>query len=423
MRRLSVCLICLPLFLACREDVTGPPGSEAAARRTFRPVRVDLGTLGGVSSYANDINRSSVVVGSSDTPTGLRHAFRWTVQGGMTDLGTLPGDDWSDACCITDDGRILGTSGSSSVSTTYGTTVVWSPDGAVTALEIPLLPGGEFGVANGFNAAGDVVGWEVVTLQHAWVWNAALGKYDITAGTTGGSYEGAASAIDGTGRVLGTSNSRTAGCSRVTSCWRPFWWSEAGGYREIGTPEVDSTAVAVALGMGDGPTAVGWARTNTLGSRPYVWREGAGFTILPTPAGGYATAINRSDLAVGVAWHPELGAYQATAWRRSGDAIRLSPDDSNTQIALAVNDLGVVVGWSARTEGNHATLWVLGPASAELVALATREPLHPAPSGSAMSASVAASAAATCLSNPDVLVSRGAVLACARDLPTAVRPR
>ena len=406
------------MLLACRDDVTGPPGSEAGARRIVRPLRVDLGTLGGASSYANAINRSGVVVGSADTPTGQRHAFRWTVASGMTDLGTLPGDDWSEACCITADGRILGTSGSSSVSTTTGTTVLWSPDGTIAALEIPLSPGGEFGLASGFNERGDVVGWDFVDFQHAWAWSAARGKYDITAGTTGGSHEGAASAVDSIGRVLGTSNSRTADCVGVTSCWRPFVWSEASGYRELGTPETDSTAVAVALGLAEGLRAVGWARTNALGQRPYVWREGEGFTILPTPAGGYATAINRSDLAVGVAWHPELGAYQATAWRRSGSAIRLSPDDSNPQIALAVNDMGVVVGWSARSEGNRATLWLLGPASAELVAL-VRKPLPAAIAGAA-TASAAASAATACLANPDALASRSALLACAhyRMVPT-----
>lgn len=369
-------------------------------------MRIELGTLGGPSSSANDINSHGVAVGWADTPAGQRHAFRWTVQSGMTDLGTLPGDDWSQACCITEEGQILGTSGSSSVSTSFGTTVMWSPDGTITALGIPLLPGGEFGVASAFNGQGDVVGWDVVTAPHAWAWSAARGKYDITANIPGGGYETLPSAVDDRGRVLGTNNSQTAGCRLVSSCWRPFWWSAALGYHELGTPEADSTAVAVALGggLGNGSAVVGWTTTMTMGQRPYVWREGSGFTILPTSAGGYATAINREAVTVGVAWDAELSAYQATAWRPSGNPIRLSPDDANAQVALAINDTGVVVGWSVRHEGNRATVWLLGPASGALVALVTRRPVKAAP--------VASSAASACLSNSDALVSRGALLAC-----------
>ena len=157
---MPVCILCIPLVLACREDLAGPhPRDEARVTPPFTsPLRVELGTLGGASSSANDINRHGVVVGWANTPSGQRHAFRWTVQGGMTDLGTLPGDDWSQACCNTEDGQVLGTSGSSSVSTSVGTTVMWSPDGTITAPGIPLLPGGEFGVAIAFNGQGDLVG-------------------------------------------------------------------------------------------------------------------------------------------------------------------------------------------------------------------------------------------------------------------------
>jgi probable HAF family extracellular repeat protein len=54
---------------------------------------IDLGTLGGRSSFAAAVNGRGQVIGDSDTGTGSTgtgegHAFLWQ-NGSMTDLGTL----------------------------------------------------------------------------------------------------------------------------------------------------------------------------------------------------------------------------------------------------------------------------------------------------------------------------------------------
>jgi probable HAF family extracellular repeat protein len=415
-----VLLPIIPMAFACREPaLTAPPVSSTPTTVITDlpvpiplPVRIDLGTFGGASSYANDLNGNNIVVGSAQNAAGLSHAFRWTALGGMTDLGTLPGDDWSSACCITDHGQILGISGLSSVSTSQGTPVLWSSSGTISALAIPLLEGAQFGMASDFNTRGDVVGSDVIAAQHAWIWSDAQGKYDITANVPGGSFEGAASGIDGAGFVVGTNNTRGA-CDRfISSCWRPFLWSYEEGYRELGTPEVDPTARATALGVADGPTVVGWASATTLGQRPYRWTEDEGFIVLPTVAGGYALSVNGSGTAVGAAWDPVVRAYQATAWPRSGGAIRLSPDNPQPQVAVAVNDARVVVGWSAQSGGgNHATVWLLGPVSDVLAHRAALKPR--APGATLTRTAVAAAAVANaCLSDTEALVSRGALFDC-----------
>lgn len=52
---------------------------------------VDIGTLGGSSGAASAVNGSGQVVGFGETANGQNHAFRWTSEGGMVDLGTLGG--------------------------------------------------------------------------------------------------------------------------------------------------------------------------------------------------------------------------------------------------------------------------------------------------------------------------------------------
>jgi len=419
MRRTWILLPISLLALACRDAAPTEPQALIGLPLPVPlpgPVRIDLGTFGGASSYANDINSDGTVVGSADNAAELRRAFRWTPLGGMTDLGTLPGDDWSMAISITDDGQILGQSGSSSVSTSRGTYVLWSSDGTITALAIPLLPGALLGVASDFNARGEVIGSDVFATQHAWIWSEAQGKYDITANVPGGSREGGASQIDAGGLVVGTSSAGT--CSQYPfpnpSCWHAFLFSYEAGYRDIGTPGDDPNATVMGMGLNDGPTVVGSASIPGLGGRPYRWTEAEGFTILEAVS-GYATSVNGGGLAVGTVWDAVLSAAQATAWPRSGGAIRLSPDDPNPSIATGVNNAGVVVGWTAQSGGgNHATLWLLGPASELLTALAARDALKPALSvGTATVAAKAAGAAANaCLSDTHALLSRGALFDC-----------
>jgi probable HAF family extracellular repeat protein len=64
----------------------GPAVAAAPAPSTYRLI--DLGTLGGESSYATAINDRGRVVGSSQTAAGDWHGFLWR-DGRMTDLGTL----------------------------------------------------------------------------------------------------------------------------------------------------------------------------------------------------------------------------------------------------------------------------------------------------------------------------------------------
>ena len=76
---------------------------------------VDLGNLGGTGHgdgiMALNINNNGQVIGSSDLPGDASfHAFVWTHETGMQDLGTLAGDVDSAAIGINDFGQIVGVS-------------------------------------------------------------------------------------------------------------------------------------------------------------------------------------------------------------------------------------------------------------------------------------------------------------------------
>jgi len=91
--------------------VVGEALNTAGVRRAFRwesGVMADLGTLGGVGSEAYGVSADGrVVVGGAQNAAGRERAFRWTAEGGMEDLGMLPGSIGSRAYSVSSDGRVV----------------------------------------------------------------------------------------------------------------------------------------------------------------------------------------------------------------------------------------------------------------------------------------------------------------------------
>ncbi len=89
------------------------PQSQRAVLTRPDGSTIDLGTLGGASSYATAINSRGQVCGESVLVSGETHAFRWTPDqsggGSMEDLGTL-GGSWSRAAAIAENGDVVGDS-------------------------------------------------------------------------------------------------------------------------------------------------------------------------------------------------------------------------------------------------------------------------------------------------------------------------
>lgn len=361
----ATCLVTIAFAIsACSQSdavtsVNGPPVADAArpsAATGF--TRVDLGTLGGTSSYAAAISSAGVVVGWSETKTGDTHAFRWTPSGGMVDLSTLPGEATSQAVAILDgspgsDSQILGTSGRDAV--------VWSTAASISRLPLPFDPASGFAHPQGFNARGEVVGFDAGgdLGQHAWIWSAREGKSDLSNAIEAGSNEASASAITFQGVALLTARATT--CTGNAQCWRTYFWSKQSGIQQLGLPDHDSEASVAGLALNDDRTVVGW--TGVSGRvAPYRWTATAGFTILPNyPSAkyAYATSVNSIANTVGAAVDPRSGSIVATLWPVSGGIERLSPDDPNPSVATAINGSGTIAGWASVASGvNHAVIWV-----------------------------------------------------------------
>jgi probable HAF family extracellular repeat protein len=64
----------------------------------------------GEPTFGSAINDLGQVAGTKYFLDGTRHAFIWSQQDGMVDLGTLPGDQNSDARAINNSGQVTGTS-------------------------------------------------------------------------------------------------------------------------------------------------------------------------------------------------------------------------------------------------------------------------------------------------------------------------
>lgn len=126
--------------------VTTSAASAEVGTATHHYRLVDLGTLGGESSFATAMNDRGVVVGSSTVADGSFHGFRWR-NGSMTDLGLFRPTD------INNRGQIVGTFDD------QGNAFLWTA-GRLTDLG---SLGGPFTSPTAINDRGQVVGVSATT--------------------------------------------------------------------------------------------------------------------------------------------------------------------------------------------------------------------------------------------------------------------
>ena len=287
---------------------------------------IDIGTLGSdpaTGSYPNAINNSGQVIGTSGG-----HAFSWTRAGGMVDLGT------GEAVAVNDSGQVVGYSNDGGAIVAFS----WTPAGGMVKL---VLPGGYlYSAAKAVNSNGEVVGFSSSAsfYTHAFAWTAAGGMVDL--GTLGPDYPSTlAYGVNDAGQVVGTAFS-TSGEQHA------FSWTPEGGMVDLGTLGGSS---GVAQWVTDDGQVVGLSRTADGSFHGFSWTAAGGLVDLGTLGGivSQPYAVNGKGQVVGDSMTAS-GDRHAFSWTAAGGMIDLGGNG-----ALAVNNLGQVVGWG----GAGAVLW------------------------------------------------------------------
>ena len=253
-------------------------------------ILTDLGTLGGSSARAFDVNDAGQVVGYSTNAASRSRGFRWQ-NGDMTDLGTLGGNA-SQANGINALGQAAGYSTIGTGSTARA--VLW--DGTAILNLTPALGASDSSIAYSVNDLRQVAG-SLASLgrSHAFVWRdgdvtllpdlAGIGSFAID--------------INNLGQIVGSAYS--ADVTPLGPMLHAVLW-QSSGVTDLGLLPGDEDSGAAAIN-GNGQIVGSSGRTDPetyeATYRPFLYSGGA-MTAIPAPSSeAYAGDINDTGVVVG----------------------------------------------------------------------------------------------------------------------------
>ena len=370
-----------------------------AAQHT-RYKLIEIGTFGGPASYLGDpgvgpgvlhLNNRGVLIGHADTAFSdpnapdncdnpdcfLSHGFRWE-DGVLTDLGTLPGGNRSQAISINARGWIAGGSTTGEFDPLTGLlqfhTALWTD---TEIIDLGTLGDGRNSVAVHVSNGGQIVGFSTVNTTpdpfsfggasiHPFIWqNGAMRDLGTLGGPDAAASPGCAN--ERSGLVTGFSfiNS-TPNPDTGAPTAHAFLWQDG---RMIDIPTFGGTLVSGELDAGalcvNNRGQVAGASTLPGDSvlHPFLWDRGV-LTDLGTLGGdnGIVGWLNDAGEAVGGADTPGGEAFHATLWRNGVIADLGTLAGDCVSVANAINSNNQIVGASFNCDTNtlRAVLWDKG---------------------------------------------------------------
>ncbi len=323
-----------------------------------------IGTLrsdGTGVSYARGLNDSGVIVGAcSADGGGGSHIFRWSIGGGIVDMGRLVSPFDSVALSVNSSGDFCGMgvtqAGGFASGLRYG--------GTGPMVNLPESGGGGDSYAHGIADNGTVVGWSNFGIGcgspecsgnpgHAVLW----GPSGVSLLPELGGFFSAAFSISPNAQFIcgyaAISSGRQRGfriVSGVATALEPL----AG--------DIDS----VANDVNNAGEVVGYSRSASGVSRAVLWIGTAAIDLgMPVGAvGAGASSINMAGEVAGYAVLPG-GATRAARFSRSGPAVDLNsliPAGSEWVLTYAdeINALGQIAGEATGSPGTRAFLLTFG---------------------------------------------------------------
>lgn len=319
----------------------------------------DLGTLGGSTSFALDINNLGQVTGNSQTRVGQAsprlNAFSWNAPGPMQNVGVLPGsNNFSRGYAINDAGTIVGESDNNS-----SRALVYA-NGTLSSLT-RLAGDNDRGVAHDINNSGVVVGISsngVASRATMWVNGQAsdLGSVDGLTSTTARAW-----GINNANSAVGYSRRDAGGSVSQATLWRP-----GQAPLNLGSLQPDSFSQAYAInasGVIVGSAVAGQTGSGTDITQAVRWTVSGNTATLQALGSlgrtfSEAKDINVAGQIVGYATNTFGAPQRAFAWLGDTMVDLNSFVDPTAGFTLAtaegINDRGDIVGWGTVGGVTHA---------------------------------------------------------------------
>jgi probable HAF family extracellular repeat protein len=334
----------LTLIVAAALWAPAPRAQSTPGPYTF----TDLGTLGGLSAQANDMNQAGEITGSATLASNQTHAFRWD-GGHMTDLGTLAGGTASVGLGINGLGHVVGYSNQVPAGASIAT--LWR-DGAAINMT-PDLAAGQGSSARAINDNGQAV----VTISgvDGFVWQNGT---RTPLGNLGGGFGSFPQDINNAGQIVGSSHA--AAVSALGPMQHAFVWQN-GAMTDLGLlpGDEDSGASAINdLGVIVGSSGRTDPDTYEQFYKPFIYANGQ-MTAIPVPGTeSFGADINDAGDVVGTM----RAGGAVTPWHawiyKDGVVTNLNsvkPTGTGLHLAFAnaINNAGQISGVAMDAQGRY----------------------------------------------------------------------